>query len=160
MQIPGPDYLVKAFEDSFGKECLALVAHLNDRHMMKNPLEHPEQPYAYCFEETWSPVAPSRDPGGEALVNKIGQILRASGKQFEDPFFAADPSALFADVSQASANANAKAGFRTDQAPFLAGRTDIQVGERARERDRLTERQTDKERRCCQLLAQVLRRRG
>ena len=127
VQIPGPDYLVRAFEDSFGKECLALVAQFNDRHMMTNPLEHPEQPYAYCFEETWSPVAPSRDPEGEALVSKIGQILRASGKQFEDPFFAADPSALFADVRQASANANAKAGFRTDQAPFLAGTTNIQV---------------------------------
>ena len=146
LPIPGPDYLSKAFADSFGKECLAMVAQLNDRHMMKNPLKHPEEPYAYCFEETWDPVAPSRDHEGEALVQKIGQTLRKSGQQFEDPFFPADPSALFADVSQASANSNAKAGFRTDQAPFLAGIADIQARGRERESKRVRERERERER--------------
>lgn len=111
----------KVFQDRHSKMVLEEVMEIYKRHQMINPLLHPTEPYAKCWEERWVPLEESRDPDGEEMVARLANGLRAKRTKFEDPTFPADFTSLFSDPSTAQRNENAQQTFRKDQDAFLAG---------------------------------------
>ena len=110
------------FRQTVGDEAAGLLKKIQDRHRPCSFTSHPPQAASIVWEESWSSTkAGTRDPNGEVLIHKLGQLLRQSKQKFADPFFPADVSSLFVDPSQADKNISAAKTGRTDQDAFLAG---------------------------------------
>jgi hypothetical protein len=109
-----------------GAEAVQLVTALGTRHAMVHAGKHPAKPYVVTGEDCWSPLHPSRDAAGEAMVRELAQLLRAKSVLFEDPLFPADDSSLYAAGPGARSESSAPQTFRKDQDPFLAGVTGLE----------------------------------
>jgi hypothetical protein len=116
------------FEEKHGTHAGVLVKKLYTRHALVDPGKHASKPYLFTTQDTWWPLRPSRDASGEQMVKELADLLRSSkSAKFEDPFFPADDTSLFADPTTAAAKSSAQQQtFRKDQDPFLAGVTGIE----------------------------------
>jgi hypothetical protein len=88
----------QAFENKNGLELLQQVMDIYKRHQMINPYLHPTEPYAKCWEEKWMPLEESRDPDGEAMVERLAKGFRAKHAKFEvllSPFQPSAPLPIF-----------------------------------------------------------------
>lgn len=85
------------FAKTHGAKAAGLVKNIYTRHALVDPTKHPAKPYLFATEDTWWPLRPSRDASGEQMVKELADLLRSSkGKKFEDPFFPADSTSLYA----------------------------------------------------------------
>ena len=126
MNASDEDFRLADFKQSVSGDAADVAQKLQERHKLCSFTSHPTQPITVAWEETWSSTeVNTRDPNGEVLVHKLGQILRNTAQTFQDPFFPADVSSLFVDPTQAEKNKAAASTARLDEDAFLAGK-DVQ----------------------------------
>jgi hypothetical protein len=73
------------------------------------------------WEEQWTNETESRDPAGERAVKQLGRVLHSKGLEFSDPDFPPTDASLFREPNTKQGGAGARATFRKDKDPFLAG---------------------------------------